>query len=206
MKRFQTICDTFGTFKPFFLNYGPINKESFFKRNTVFYTFMAAFFLIFAPLFASQSLASDSVSSSGAFMLPIPIATPPGRAGIQPELSLTYNSQELNSWTGVGWSIGLGAIHRTLKDGVRYDEGEYAVNGLKLLAVTEWNDPENGYFGYAPEIQKDFTKYFKKWIRKGLSAGKYTVRMARYFFMAARQRPGRNLMQVPIYLNGVSTK
>ena len=182
MKRFQTICDTFGTFKPFFLNYGPINKESFFKRNTVFYTFMAAFFLIFAPLFASQSLASDSVSSSGAFMLPIPIATPPGRAGIQPELSLTYNSQELNSWTGVGWSIGLGAIHRTLKDGVRYDEGEYAVNGLKLLAVTEWNDPENGYFGYAPEIQKDFTKYFKKVDQEGSVSWEVHSKDGKVFF------------------------
>ena len=102
---------------------------------------------------------TEFVSGSGAFMLPIPIVVPPGRAGIQPALTLTYNSQELNSWVGVGWSLGLAHIHRNLKDGVKYEAGEYAVNNEKLIPVVAWN--RDGYLGYAPEVQENFTKYFK---------------------------------------------
>lgn len=43
----------------------------------------------------------------------IPIDVPPGRAGMQPELALTYSSRNGNGLVGVGWSIsGTSSVYR----------------------------------------------------------------------------------------------
>ena len=52
-------------------------------------------------------------TSGGAATYTIPIVLPPGRRGMQPELSLSYNSRAGNSIAGVGWSLsGLSSLHR----------------------------------------------------------------------------------------------
>ena len=156
MRNLQTFKETF------FSSCDAFYRKVISKRKTVLHAVIVVFALFFAPLPVSEALASDSVSSSGAFMLPIPIVTPPGRAGIQPALTLTYNSQGLNGWVGAGWSLGVGDIHRRLKNGVKYEAGagEYEVNNTKLIRVREWDI--DGHHAYAPETQTDFTKYFIK--------------------------------------------
>jgi hypothetical protein len=47
-----------------------------------------------------------SVGSSGSAAYNIPIAMPPGTAGLAPSLSLEYNSQGNNGLLGIGWSLG----------------------------------------------------------------------------------------------------
>jgi hypothetical protein len=85
------------------------------------------------------------VSPSGAATYTIPIQVPPGTAGIEPKLALSYNSQGGNGLLGVGWSLsGLSAIGRCpqtmAQDGVRgavnYDNNDrYCLDGQRLIAV-----------------------------------------------------------------------
>ena len=53
------------------------------------------------------------ISNAGAATYGIPIVVPPGSAGLQPSISLDYNSQGGNSIVGLGWSIsGMSRIQR----------------------------------------------------------------------------------------------
>jgi hypothetical protein len=54
-----------------------------------------------------------SVSHSGAAQYVIPIWVPPGTAGIQPNLALTYDHRSTNTLLGIGWDLaGLSQISR----------------------------------------------------------------------------------------------
>ena len=88
-----------------------------------------------------------SVSPSGAATYNIPIAIPPGTAGVQPNISLSYNSQSGLGIAGQGWSLsGLSSISRCPKtrasdfvtDGVEMDsEDVYCLDGQKLIKTFE---------------------------------------------------------------------
>lgn len=57
---------------------------------------------------------SCSVNSSGEYEISIPIECPPGTGGMEPSISLTYNSNYPSGICGRGWSIsGLSTISRT---------------------------------------------------------------------------------------------
>jgi hypothetical protein len=45
---------------------------------------------------------------SGSAHLSYPIAVPPARGGLAPQLSLGYNSSGGNGWIGVGWDLSVG--------------------------------------------------------------------------------------------------
>ncbi len=40
----------------------------------------------------------------------LPLSLPAGRAGVQPDLALSYDSSGGNGWVGVGWDLSVGAI------------------------------------------------------------------------------------------------
>ena len=88
-----------------------------------------------------------TVDANGAATYRIPIEVPPGTAGLEPELALSYSSQQEDGMLGVGWSLtGLSAISRCAatqaQDGfsgaVRFDtDDRFCLDGQRLMAVEE---------------------------------------------------------------------
>jgi len=129
-----------------------INGRSFGVANKgVLALFALAFVaLVACPVWAATvpgaTPGSHQVSPSGAFTYTIPIATPPGTAGIEPKLSLAYNSQGGNGLLGMGWSLaGLSVMHRCPRTvaqdgvlgGVNYDGNDrYCLDGQRLVAIS----------------------------------------------------------------------
>ncbi len=95
--------------------------------------------------------------SSGSANLTIPIAVPSGRKGIQPNISLMYNSGSGNGPLGVGWSLELGSIQRSTKKGVpHYDNTDTFVfvqsGSSQELVNISGNE-------YRPKIEGAFMKF-----------------------------------------------
>ena len=64
----------------------------------------------------------DISPASGLPSLSYPIDVPPGRAGLQPHLALSYSAGEGAGVLGLGWSLGLPSLERSLHLGIpRYD-------------------------------------------------------------------------------------
>ena len=86
------------------------------------------------------------VSPTGAASYTIPIAVPPGSAGMVPSLSISYNSQGRNGLLGMGWHLeglpSIGRCPRTIaQDGVRgsvnYDaDDRFCLDGQRLVAIS----------------------------------------------------------------------
>ena len=129
---------------------------------------------------------SFGVSESGAFTYNIPIAVPPGTAGIEPKLSLAYNSQGGNGLLGMGWSLGgLSVIHRCAKtvaqDGilgsVNYNANDrYCLDGQRLVAIngaygadnTEYRTESESYSRIVSYgSQGSGPTYWKVWTKSG---------------------------------------
>lgn len=126
------------------------------------------------------------VDPSGAATYAIPLAVPPGTAGMTPGLSLNYSSNAGNGPLGRGWSLGgLSIITRCpqtyVQDGqpgaVRLDAADrFCLDGQRLVAVsgiygadqTEYRTETESFArvvsyggsGAAPD-------YFKVWTRQG---------------------------------------
>jgi RHS repeat-associated protein len=90
------------------------------------------------PIETDQSLpvgaitGQSGVSATGAANYTIPIEVPPAAQGMQPNLSLVYNSQAGNGIMGIGWNLaGLSAITRVPKN--IYNDGK--VEEIKLDAT-----------------------------------------------------------------------
>ncbi|MCL2651853.1 MAG: FG-GAP-like repeat-containing protein, partial [Candidatus Azobacteroides sp.] len=87
-------------------------------------------------------------SQTGAATYTVPIEVPPGIQGMQPNISLVYNSQSGNGIAGMCWNIGgLSMISRVPKDyyfdkersGIVWDNNSpLALDGQRLIKVQEW--------------------------------------------------------------------
>lgn len=90
--------------------------------------------------------AGEGDTVGGAAVYRMPITVPPGRAGMQPELSLTYSSRGGNGIAGMGWSLGgSSSIHRcpqTIEQdgrtrGVFFDtQDRLCLDGQRLVATS----------------------------------------------------------------------
>lgn len=129
-----------------------------------------------------------SVSQSGAATYTVPIAVPPGTAGVQPQLSVNYNSQSGNGLLGIGWSLsGLSVITRCPSSlaidnkvgGVALDETDrFCLDGKRLMGLPGAPDYGSNGKEYRTEID-NFSRiisygisgagpsYFKVWTKSG---------------------------------------
>ncbi|MFW5920829.1 MAG: SpvB/TcaC N-terminal domain-containing protein, partial [Polyangiales bacterium] len=91
------------------------------------------------------------VLSSGTATFTVPIKLPPGRAGVQPSLSLSYSSTGGNGPLGVGWGLGVPFISRQTDRGLpRYDdrdgwheqEDRFIYNGGQELVPVDTDEME----------------------------------------------------------------
>lgn len=127
---------------------------------------------------------SLDVSSSGAAIYSIPINCLPGINGMQPNISLVYNSQGGNGIAGMGWNLsGLSMIARTGKNYYYDDEksgiiwkntSPLTLDGQRLLEVQRWTTDSVEYttesgldkiIGY--NIKSWGPLYFKVYLKNG---------------------------------------
>jgi hypothetical protein len=111
-----------------------------------------------------------SVGATGAATYNIPIAVPPGTAGLTPSLSLEYNSQSGNGLLGIGWSLGglpsIGRCSRTIAQdgavgGINYDANDrFCMDGQRLVAVS-------GTYGADGAVYRTEVDTFSKLISHG---------------------------------------
>ena len=140
-----------------------------------------------AATLVGATAGSFGVSDSGAATYTIPIAVPPGTAGMEPKLALSYASQGGNGIAGVGWSLaGLSAITRCpqtiVQDGaaagITLDANDrFCLDGQRLILMS---GASYGAVGseYRTEIES-FSKvvayggtagdpqYFRVWTKAG---------------------------------------
>ena len=170
------------------------SRASSLPRQSIASIVIAA--LLVAPasaLFAQTIVAGTpagqfGVSSGGAATYSIPVGVVPGVAGMEPKLSLSYNSQAGSGGglMGMAWNLsGLSTITRCARtvaqDGVRgmvsfNDDDRYCLDGQRLMLVSGTYGQPNAQ--YRSEMD-NFTKvvsygragngasYFKVWTKGG---------------------------------------
>ncbi|HVQ93577.1 MAG TPA: GH-E family nuclease [Mycobacteriales bacterium] len=92
------------------------------------------------PGAAVSQIATPGATNAGDARLGYPIQIPPGRAGMQPNLGVSYSSAGGNSWLGMGWDVPMPAITVDTRWGVpRYNSGleteTYLMGGQQLSPV-----------------------------------------------------------------------
>ncbi|MDD3077753.1 MAG: SpvB/TcaC N-terminal domain-containing protein [Paludibacter sp.] len=130
-----------------------------------------------------------AVSPTGAATYTIPIEVPSGINGMQPNISLVYNSQSGNGIAGWGWNIsGLSMISRTPKNyyfdeektGIIWDNtSPLALDGQRLIEIQRWTtgdiidsieydtEAKSGNRIVAYDIQDWGPTYFKVYTKAG---------------------------------------
>lgn len=105
----------------------------------------------------SKTRLPEADESTGALVYNYPFALPPGRNGLTPNLSVTYNSQtmEEGSIVGYGWSLSIPAIERQNKHGANE---LYTRNDFTSSLSGELVDRGSGSFGAKVE-GGDFLAY-----------------------------------------------
>jgi RHS repeat-associated protein len=94
-------------------------------------------------------------SSNGAAKTSLKLFVPPGRGGLAPELTVTYDSQRGNGWLGVGWDLEVGAIRRSTKHGVSYTGTQFELQ--QPDGSGELVQVESGH--YRKKIEDEFADY-----------------------------------------------
>ncbi|MBO9202430.1 MULTISPECIES: SpvB/TcaC N-terminal domain-containing protein [Niastella] len=120
------------------------------------------------PSAAVNLIAPPKAGSMGNASLGYPIELPTGRQGMQPQLSISYNSGGGNGWLGLGWDISVPSIGIDTRWGVpRFDaqnETEtYTFTGEQLSPVAHRGNliARSGEKQFYPRIEGAFNKIIR---------------------------------------------
>ncbi len=91
-----------------------------------------------------------TADNSGDATVQIPITIPPGRGGVQPDLTLSYDSSNAAGWLGTGWDLNVGEVTVDTRFGVPHyypdkESESYTLDGAPLspsAVRTELEDRE----------------------------------------------------------------
>lgn len=108
-----------------------------------------------------------NVTDAGSANYSIPIVVSPGTSGVQPSLSIGYNSQGGNGLLGIGWSLqGLSAISRTSQTkaqdgqtiGINFSQTDrFSLDGERLVLTNQ----SNPYGGNGVEYRTEQNAFYK---------------------------------------------
>ena len=123
-----------------------------------------------------DSFTAHPVTGTGSMAVPVPVT--PGRSGVQPQLTLEYQSGHGNGPFGIGWDVGLPTITRRTDRGLpRYvDDAEsdtFLWSGAEdLVPVRTGNDnidtttdPDFFVYRYRPRIDNQHAR-IERWVRR----------------------------------------
>lgn len=99
---------------------------------------------------------------TGTMSYKIPIEVPPGRNGMDPGLALLYRSSNGNGLVGMGWELEVGAIERSTRNGVKYDDTDtylFRMAGATIELVSI--GVINGVPEYRAKIEGAFNRFKK---------------------------------------------
>ncbi|GIH10187.1 hypothetical protein Rhe02_82540 [Rhizocola hellebori] len=122
-------------------------------------------------------IAPPSANNQGDNKLGYALELPPGRRGVQPQLSLSYDSSRGNGWLGGGWDLATPTVTVETRWGVpRYEAAQetetYVLNGEQLTPVAhrgvlQARTPEKVFHS---RVEGSFAKI----VRHGTSPANYT--------------------------------
>jgi RHS repeat-associated protein len=128
------------------------------------------------PSAAVNLIAPPTAGPMGGASLSYPIEIPAGRQGIQPQLSIAYNSSGGNGWLGMGWDLSTSSVGIDTRWGVpRFDAQQetetYNMGGEQLSPVAHRGDlvARSAEKQFYPRVEGAFSKI----IRHGSSPRTY---------------------------------
>ncbi|MFA7060865.1 MAG: SpvB/TcaC N-terminal domain-containing protein [Pedobacter sp.] len=110
--------------------------------------------------------ATETDMFTGTMSYRVPIIVPPGRGGMQPDLALSYRSNNGNGWLGMGWTLGVDSIERNTRFGVNYGADDYVMR--KSDAVSEIISIGNS--DYRAKTEGNFNRIMRTWRRLSTTA------------------------------------
>jgi RHS repeat-associated protein len=117
---------------------------------------------------AVNRIAPPQANSMGNASLGYPIEIPAGRAGLQPQLAIGYNSGGGNGWLGMGWDISVPSITIDTRWGApRFDtqnETEtYSMSGAQLIPIAHRGDlvVRTSEKQFYPRVEQSFDKIIR---------------------------------------------
>jgi RHS repeat-associated protein len=137
------------------------------------------------PTSKIQIISPPSANNRGSANVSYALEMPPARNGMQPGLSVSYNSDGSGGWLGEGWDLSLPSISIDTRWGVpRYDDKKetetYSFNGSMLAAQDDKGESSVAHRGEKLNRKAERQFYlrnegsFSRIIRKGDNPSNYT--------------------------------